>query len=607
MEGLYRKYGDRVNFLYMYVREAHPNPANAPCGPTADLGWNHPSHDTVSMEDRAQRARWLKHDFDLSFPYVIDEMNGVNQSTWWPYGFYVGWFVDCDRQVHIFEPWAWATPETQWCGLPLADVDALEAFLDDYLANPPSCYRGIDRSATAVIPAVARLTGFGDTDWSSDVTIANPHAEPVTTTLTYLPRDCDNTNAAEHVITVEGGRSVTLNDVVGDTFDTTGSGALIAVSDRQQVIVSRTSNLTPGGTFGQLIPAFDHRMAIREGQTGHLVGLEETAAFRSNLGLVNLDADEVAVEVRLISASGDELGVLAYDLPPRGAIQVNRILRELSIAEVAGFRAEVRVVTPGGRVLPYASVVDNASGDPTFVDLRLNTYAIDVIVPAAARVEGANGTLWRSDVMIYNARPDPVQATVSRWVRDTDNRGAETASLTVAAGQSIAVPDVLDTLFDAGGAAALAIHGSAGLMVTSRTFNDAATGTFGQLIPGVDPTDVTTLRPGRPGHFAGLAQSAATTGRRTNLGLVNLRDEPVRLEVAFFAEDGSPLGELEPELAPFEYVQIDRALTGIGVEEATGVRAVVEVTTEGGQVLAYASTIDNGTGDPVFQSASTLQ
>ncbi len=596
-----------MNFLYMYVQEAHPNPATAPCGSTADLGWNHPSRNTVSKEDRAQRARWLKHDFDLSFPYVIDEMNGVNQWHWYRSGFYVGWFIDCDRQVHILEPWAWATPQTQWCGLPLADVDELEAFLDAYLADPPGCYRGVDRSATAVIPAVARLTGFGDTDWSSEVTIANPHAEPVTTTLAYLPRDRDNTNAAEHVVTVDGGRSVTLSDVVGETFGEAGSGALVAVSDRRQVIVSRTSNLTPDGTFGQLIPAVDHRTAVREGQNGHLVGLAETASFRTNLGLVNLVPEQISVDVRLISASGDELGVLGYDLPPRGAIQVNRVLRELTSAELSGFRAEVRVVTPEGGVVPYASVVDAASGDPTFVEARLNTHAIDVVVPAAARAGGANGTLWRSDVLIHNARPEPVELTVSRWDRDADNRDAETASLTVAAGRSLPIADVLDTLFGTGGAAALAIHGSDGLMATSRTFNDAASGTFGQLIPGLDPSDDTTIRPARPGHLAGLVETAGAAGRRTNLGLVNLRDTPARVDLTFFAEDGSELGRLHPELTPFEYVQIDRVLGEIGADEATGVRALVEVVTVDGRVLAYASTVDNGTGDPVFQTASTLQ
>jgi len=366
VEGLFQEYGDRFKFLYMYVREAHPNPNTAPCGSTADLGWEHSSRNTVSKEERAQRARWLKHDFNLSFPYVIDEMSSEHQSVWMAFGFYAGWFVDCNREVHIFEPWAWGTPQTQWCGLPLADATEFETFLDAYLADPPSCYRGIDRSSTTIIPAVARVSGLEGTDWISDVTIANPHDEPVETEITYLPRDRDNADAVSHLVTIDAGHSLAMTDIVGETFATTGSGALVLVSELPQVVVSRTSNSTPEGTFGQFIQAFDLRMSLHEGQTGHLVNLEETASFRTNLGLVNPAADEVTVEVRLFGTAGDRIGVLTYSLPPRGVIQINRVLTEIGVNEATGVRSVIDVETGGGQVLAYASMVDNGTGDPVF-------------------------------------------------------------------------------------------------------------------------------------------------------------------------------------------------------------------------------------------------
>ncbi len=37
-----------------------------------------------------------------------------------------------------------------------------------------------------------------------------------------------------------------------------------------------------------------------------------------------------------------------------------------------------------------------------------------------------------------------------------------------------------------------------------------------------------------------------------------------------------------------------------------GVRATVEVLTPGGMVVAYASIVDNLTGDPVYQPAAKL-
>lgn len=606
MEALHQEYRDRVNFLYMYVREAHPNPATAPCGSTADLGWNHPSRDTITLEERAQRARWLKHDFDLSFPYIIDTMNAAIQGDYRPHAFYVGWVIDCDGRADVFERWGWATPETQWCGLPLADADELKAFLDAYLANPPPCYRGLSEVTTSVVPAVARIDGVGDTVWVSDVTFANPHTMSVDIELTYLPRDRDNTEAPTLEFTVGPGQSMTLEDVVQGTFETNGSGALLVQAQRPLAVVSRTFNNTPDGTFGQFIAGFDDRGAIHEGQIGHLLMLEESESFRSNLGLVNLGPSQVMVEVVFVDPSGSDLGTLSYTLPPLGVVQRNRILRELTDLDVSGFRAEVRVLTPEGRVMAYGSVVDNISGDPTFVDTQLNTHAIDIVVPAAARLAGANGTQWASDLLLHNARTHPVQATVRRWIRNEDNLDSESVQLDLPAGESLLLDDVLDALFSDTGAAALAINASDGLMATSRTFNDAASGTFGQLVPGVDPSDDTTLRPGRLGHLAQLEQTSLATGRRTNLGLVNLGEDPVEVEVRFFAGDGSELGELNPQLPPFGYLQINEVLADVGAVDAADVRAEIKVLTDGGRVLAYASTVDNRTGDPVFQTAWTL-
>lgn len=605
MEALHQEYRDRVNFLYMYVREAHPNPATAPCGSTVDLGWDHPSRNTVTIEERAQRARWLKNDFDLSFPYIIDTMNGAIKGDYQPHAFYVGWVIDCDGRADVFERWGWATPGTQWCGLPLADVNDLRSHLNAYLGNPPLCYRGPSETTTFVVPAVARIGGVGDTAWVSDVTFANPYATPVEIELTYLARNRDNTHAPTLEFAVDPGQSTTLEDIVQGTFGTTGSGALLVRAQQPLVVVSRTFNDTPDGSFGQFIAGFDEPSAIHEGQTGHLLMLEESDSFRTNLGLVNLDMDQVTVELRFVGPSGSDLGTLSYTLPPRGVMQINQVLRELSDLEISDFRAEVRVVTPEGRVVAYGSVVDNSSGDPRFVDTRLNTHAIDIVVPAVARLAGANGTQWASDLLLHNARPHQVHATVRRWIRDADNSGAETIELDLSGGESLRLDDVVDALFSDTGAAALAINASDGLMATSRTFNDAASGTFGQLVPGMDPSDDTTLRPGRLGHLAQLEQTDLASGRRTNLGLVNLGGDPVEVEVRFFAGDGSPLGELNPQLQPFGTIQINEALSEAGAADAANVRAEIEVLTNGGRVLAYASIVDNRTGDPVFQMAWT--
>ena len=143
MEELRQRYEGQVRFLYGYVFEAHPNPATAPCGSTEGLGWNHPSRNTRSLQERAQRTRWLSTDFDLEFPWIIDPMDIFFWQVYGGSSFYASWLIDCDSTVLLATNWGWATPTTQWCGLPLPSTTVLTNFLDDYLADPPACFTGV--------------------------------------------------------------------------------------------------------------------------------------------------------------------------------------------------------------------------------------------------------------------------------------------------------------------------------------------------------------------------------------------------------------------------------------------------------------------------------
>ena len=149
MEEVYQKYKDRVNFLWAYSREAHPEERPfAPGFETKDLGWDYRYFETTTMEQRAQRARWIKTDLepDAEIPIIIDYINsplGTNNAIYNAYtggGFYAGFVIDCDATIIYQENWAWFAPGGQWWGLPLDPVTNLEDFLDSYLADPPLCY-----------------------------------------------------------------------------------------------------------------------------------------------------------------------------------------------------------------------------------------------------------------------------------------------------------------------------------------------------------------------------------------------------------------------------------------------------------------------------------
>ena len=333
----------------MYVHEAHPNPDTAPCGSTEELGWNHPSWNTTSLGHRAQRARWLKEDFDLNFPWIMDTMNGA---IWFAYGgsgFYAGFVIDCDGEVLAAERWGWATPETQWCGLNLPPLTELTSLLDQYLSDPPACYRGVvPGPAVSIVPTAAHLEGANQTSWRTDLTLANPGDEAVEATVFLQRRDHANHDPESRSYEVPAGATLTLPDVLMTDFELTGAAALRVESATPLVMVSRTYNDTPEGTFGQWIPGIPKARAIGSSGVGNLPMLEETAGFRTNLGLSSLSAEEVHVRVFVTAGDGQLLGDFNIDLQPYGHVQLNQFLRDFSETSVAAARATVSVTTSGG-------------------------------------------------------------------------------------------------------------------------------------------------------------------------------------------------------------------------------------------------------------------
>ena len=61
MNDLYEDFGDEVEFLFVYVREAHPG---------EELG---PHHD---MRDKVQAAEMLREEEDVQMPIIVDDLNG---------------------------------------------------------------------------------------------------------------------------------------------------------------------------------------------------------------------------------------------------------------------------------------------------------------------------------------------------------------------------------------------------------------------------------------------------------------------------------------------------------------------------------------------------
>lgn len=215
------------------------------------------------------------------------------------------------------------------------------------------------------------------------------------------------------------------------------------------------------------------------------------------------------------------------------------------------------------------------------------------VVPAASHAAGANGTTWRTDLELVNAGPTAGEATVTLLPANTDNSAlARTARVSLPASGQVTLVDLLEATFGHTGNAGLLVDSSLPLVVTSRTYNQAATATFGQAIPGV-PAEQAIVA-GETGHIPFLAKSDRF---RTNVGFTAASSAATTsVTVRVLDASGVLLGSKSFDLKPWGQTQVNDIFGAVGAPAAAVARA--EVTTTAPAVV-YASVVDNTTGDPI--------
>jgi len=216
------------------------------------------------------------------------------------------------------------------------------------------------------VPAAAHATGFGGSQWRTELVLANLGPESSQLELAFLPTGSDNTSPVTTTLALAPGEVRVVDDAVEALFGASGTGALRIVPDAGPVtVLSRTYNLTPEGTYGQFIAAVPETAGFAAGESALLSGLSGDADFYTNIGVVNLATEPIAVRIDLRDAGGGSLGVRTVNLPPWSHVQVNKAIP--GSAGVRGARAVITSDTPGARFLAYGSVVDASSGDPVLV------------------------------------------------------------------------------------------------------------------------------------------------------------------------------------------------------------------------------------------------
>jgi hypothetical protein len=274
----------------------------------------------------------------------------------------VGWVGAAPAGAVSAEFVAYAT-KSETGGIFVAYFDDLYFGTQDFTsANPPAIY----------VPTGAHLVGYGGVNWRTDLEVHNPTQESVDYSIALLKRDQGNATPLVMGDSLAPGASRRYLDIVSIRFGFQGAAALrITPGSGTLAVTSRTYNQTDNGTYGQYVPGVPEYEAVLYGGKARLVqltyDLSTTTGYRTNIGFLNAVNMPISIEITLFDASGALFGTLSYDLQPYEFKQIDKIFRNVTNNAVADGYAILRTTTPGGRFFTYASVIDNATGDPICV------------------------------------------------------------------------------------------------------------------------------------------------------------------------------------------------------------------------------------------------
>jgi formylglycine-generating enzyme required for sulfatase activity len=440
------------------------------------------------------------------------------------------------------------------------------------------------------LPVVSHAGGAAGSQWRTDLGLLN-----TSTSLTAHAelRLYGGSSPIVQKTDVGPGVQATLDDVVGQ-LGYSGSGALEVRADQPLYVTSRTYNQSASGTFGQGYESLQATQGAGAGETVYLPQLTENQAYRTNIAVTDTGAASSSAKVELWSGANQKLGDYQVDLTPGQWKQESQpFFKKAGQSNLASGWARITVLTGSG-IVAYASVIDNATNDPTTISMKRAPAGQGTTwVPVVAHGAGAGGSQWRSDVGILNVGA----ATATLQLRLHGSTSTSTQALSLDPGRQAIQTDIA-TLFGTTGSASLEVVSDQAVIVTSRTYNQSPTGTFGQDYDGVS-----VLQGAAAGQLFYLPQLTEAPAYRTNIGLTNSGPADAAATVGLFNGAGQKLTEYQVALGPGEWKQ-ETAPFRAKAGQANMTRGYARVTvTAGAGVIGYASIIDNVTNDPTTVQA----
>jgi hypothetical protein len=225
-------------------------------------------------------------------------------------------------------------------------------------------------SYTYVVSGVAHTPGYAPAFWLTDLAALDVSDQPADLVLDFYGGSSDSSASAHLGVQ----QQVVWRDLLPVLFGITGNdvGDVIVTSTQPLALLARTySQTTPGApTYGQGYPGALVGGALTSNQVGYLPNLRSDAPFYTNLEFVNPGSGDVQIQVQMYTNGGGAIGSpITRTVPAKRRLAILKY-QALPSGNSAAF-AEVRVLTQGGAVIGYASVIDDLSKDPTTVPMTI--------------------------------------------------------------------------------------------------------------------------------------------------------------------------------------------------------------------------------------------
>ncbi|MGV8040061.1 MAG: PKD domain-containing protein [Thermoanaerobaculaceae bacterium] len=233
-----------------------------------------------------------------------------------------------------------------------------------------------------VVPSVAHSTGAAGTNWRTDVGAINTSSQVATLHLAFFDYTTGAQTSGTHSLGAT--QSIEWKDILtsklGFAQASSVKGTLLVTSNRPLAVSSRTYNQESATrTYGQSYPALvvaypggKDVEAVVNGRVGFIPLLRKNAAFRTNIGMVNLGTSPCSVSVQLVAPNGSFIGSLrTLTAGGRRWIQEDDIFTKAGAGNRDAAYARVEVATLTCQAWAYASVIDQATGDPTTLPVIL--------------------------------------------------------------------------------------------------------------------------------------------------------------------------------------------------------------------------------------------